>query len=116
MCRSALDPCKAPTDYDGVTTAKDRTPRIQNGRPLGWIAGLGVVLVPWLVSGVISTILPHPEASFPWVLLGAFVTMVTAMIWAGAKVPGFKRGALIGSAISLSTFGALLMLVHLLAP
>ncbi len=79
---------------------------------MGWVAGLGVALFPWLVAGVISTFLPNPEAMFPWVLLIASVLMVACVVWGTVRVPGFRRGALLGSAISLA-FVCLVSLVLL---
>jgi hypothetical protein len=91
------------------------TERVESGRGvvLGWLSGLGVFAVPWLVSGVVSTFLPDPETSFPWLFLAALVAMVGWIAYGIARIPRFARGALIGSAIVIGVVAALLLLLHL---
>lgn len=87
-----------------------------NGRALGWVSGLGIVVIPWIASGIVSTFLPEPEASFRWVFLAAFVAMIGWIAYGSVRVPRFKRGALLGSAIALGIVGALYALVRLSQP
>lgn len=94
-----------------MTHVTERSPRIRNGRVWGWLSGCGVVIAPWLVAGVISTFSPDPEATFPWVLLGAFVTMVGWITFGSLRIPEFRRGALLGSALTLGVFGVAYLLI-----
>lgn len=76
------------------------------------MSGLGVFVVPWITSGVISTFLPEPESSFLWVFLAAFVAMVGWIVYGIVQIPRFKKGALLGSAIALGTVGVLYVLLR----
>lgn len=76
------------------------------------MSGPGIVAVPWIASGIISTFLPEPEGSFPWVFLGAFVAMVGWIACGIARIPRFGRGALLGSVISLGVVGLLYALLR----
>jgi len=93
-----------------------RTPRTNGGRLWGWLSGLGIVVFPWVAGGIVSTFLPEPETMFPWVLLAAFAAMIGWIAYGIARIPGFRRGALLGSAISLSIAGLLYVLVLLAQP
>lgn len=74
---------------------------------MGWLSGLGIAVVPWVASGIVSTFLPDPETTFLWVLLAALVAMVGWIAYGIVRIPGFRRGALLGSAISLGVVGLL---------
>ncbi len=87
-----------------------------NQAALGWISGLGLAVAPWLVAGVISTFLPDPESMFPPTFVAAFVGMVAWIIFGSIRLPGFRRGALIGSAISAGLTGALYIAVLIAQP
>lgn len=78
---------------------------------MGWLSGLGIAVVPWVASGIVSTFLPDPETAFLWVLLAAFVAMVGWIAYGIARIPGFRRGALLGAAISLGVVGLLAALL-----
>ncbi|HZJ47901.1 MAG TPA: hypothetical protein VFD97_02555 [Acidimicrobiia bacterium] len=91
---------------------KHRSARTGDGRVLGWLSGLGIVAVPWIVSGIISTFTPEPESSFLWVFLVAFVAMVGWIIYGIVRLPRFRKGALLGSAIALSVVLLLFVLLH----
>jgi hypothetical protein len=93
-----------------------RGARVGDGKALGWLSGLGIAVVPWVAGGIVSTFLPDPETSFPWVLLAAFVAMVGWIAYGIARIPGFRRGAVLGSAISLSIVGSLVVLLWWLQP
>jgi len=95
-----------------VADLKHRSARTGDGRVLGWLSGLGIVAVPWIVSGIISTFTPEPESSFLWVFLVAFVAMVGWIIYGIVRLPRFRKGALLGSAIALSVVLLLFVLLH----
>ncbi|MDH3308974.1 MAG: hypothetical protein OEO77_15850, partial [Acidimicrobiia bacterium] len=82
----------------------------------GWMSGLGLVPGAWLVAGIASTFLPDPESSFSWALLGGLVFVAGLIGYGAVRIPGFRRGALLGSAISLTVAAALVGLILLLAP
>lgn len=109
--KEPFGPCMGrPVGEDGaMAELEHRETRIKNGRVLGWLSGLGIVGIPWLVSGIISTFTPEPESSFLWVFGGAFVAMVGWIVYGIVRVPRFRRGALIGSAIALGIVVALLL-------
>jgi len=95
---------------------ENRSTRTGDGSVLGWLSGLGIVAVPWIASGIISTFLPEPEESFLWVFLGAFVAMVGWIAYGIARIPRFRRGALLGSAIALGVVGLLFALLRWVQP
>jgi len=64
------------------------------------------------VSGIISTFTPEAESSFLWVFLVAFVAMVGWIIYGIVRLPRFRKGALLGSAIALSVVLLLFVLLH----
>lgn len=84
-----------------------------SGGVLGWLSGLGVVAIPWLVSGIVSTFLPDPEASFAWILLAACGVMLGWIVYGIVRIPRFAKGALIGSAITIGIVLALFLLLRL---
>ena len=90
-------------------------PPPQSGRAQGWLAGLGVIPIPWVAAGIVSTFLPNPEQSFPWVFTAAFTAMIGWVIYGSFQVPGFRRGAIIGATVTLSIAGALFALLRLAA-
>ncbi len=78
-----------------MADVEHRSARTGNGRTLGWASGFGIVVIPWIASGIISTFLPEPEASFQWVLLVAFVMMIGWIAYGIALIPRFRRGAIL---------------------
>jgi len=91
---------------------EQRSAHSGSGRILGWLSGLGIIAVPWIVSGIISTFTPEPESSFPWVFLAAFVAMVGWIVYGVIRIPRFRKGALIGSGIALAVVALLYILVQ----
>ncbi len=94
-----------------------------SGRVLGWLSGLGVAFVPWVAAGVLSTVggivggeAWSPETTFPWLALGAFVTTVGWLAYGSVRIPGFRRGALLGASLALAGVGLLVGLALLLQP
>lgn len=99
-----------------MAETEHRDAHVGNGRALGWVSGLGIVIIPWIASGIVSTFLPEPEKAFQWVLLAAFVAMIGWIAYASVRLPRFKRGAFLGSAIAMGIVGALYALVRLSQP
>ena len=99
-----------------MTDLQGRQPRTQDGRILGWISGLGLPFAPWIVAGIISTFTPDPEAVFPW---GVAVGFVATAAWIGFgswRIPRFRKGGLMGSAIALGVLAVLLGVLVLMQP
>jgi hypothetical protein len=78
------------------------------GRVAGWLSGLGLVVVPWLLAGVLSTLGGlaggeswDPERTFPWWLLAAVLLMLGWLAVGSLRVAGFRRGAAWGAAIAV---------------
>ncbi len=101
-----------------------RPPEVEqaNGRVLGWLSGLGLTVVPWIVAGLLASVVGavageswNPETTFPWWLLAALVTMLGWIGYGIVRIPGFRRGALIGAAVSLVGVLVLVGAVLLLA-
>jgi hypothetical protein len=93
------------------------------GRVLGWLSGLGLVVVPWVGAGVLSTVAGvlgsdawDPERTFGWWLLLAFLVMVGWLVIGSVRIAGFRRGAVRGAVVSLAGWGLVLALVWLLRP
>lgn len=99
-----------------MTSLQDRQPRTQDGRVLGWISGLGLLLVPWIIAGIISTFMPEPEAAFPWVFGFGLVAMGAWIGFGSWRIPGFRRGGLMGSAMTLGVFAVLFGILFLMQP
>lgn len=81
------------------------------GNVLGWLSGFGLAIVPWFVAGIVSTFLPDPESMFPVALVVAFAAMVGWVIVGSIRIPRFRRGALIGSTITLAVAGIVRLLL-----
>jgi len=103
---------------DRMVGIKERDAKEKNGQAFGWISGLGAVIIPWIVAGVGSSFAGtisqdwNPEITFPKFLLGAVAAMIIWLIYGSVLIPGFRRGALIGSSISFG-FVAVIYLVIL---
>jgi hypothetical protein len=82
------------------------------GRVLGWISGLGILAVPWVVAGVVSTFLPEPETAFPWAFAVALCAMVVWIVYGVLRIPRFARGAVIGTAIVIGIVAAVIAAVR----
>ncbi len=94
------------------------TPKEENGRILGWLSGLGLLFVPWVSAGVLATgggmLGPDSwdaERTFPWLLLATFVASLGWVTYGIVRIPGFRRGALPGTAIALIVMVVLSLLV-----
>ena len=97
--------------HDGwVTDLKDRPTKPLPGRMYGWLSGVGLLIVPWIMAGVISTFSGDPESFFPKALLGVFVVMVGWLVYGCARIPGFRRPALLGSAFAVAVVAFLYLL------
>lgn len=91
-----------------VRPDEDRTAQQRSGRVLGWLSGLALVVVPWVVAGVLATVgtIVRPdswgaERTFPWLLLVTFVVGLAAVAYGSVRISGFRRGALGGAMIAL---------------
>ncbi len=101
---------------------EERAARERNGRALGWLSGLGLLIFPWIAAGVLATVatMVGPESweadrSFPWLLLATVVAGLGWVIYGSLRIPGFRRSALPGAAIALTLMGAGFALVWMLA-
>ena len=100
---------------------RDRAARERNGRVLGWLSGLGVLVVPWIAAGIFATLgtMVGPESwaaerIFPWLLLAALVGGLGWIIYGTVRISGFRRGALPGAAIALVVIGGIYILAVVL--
>jgi hypothetical protein len=91
-----------------------RQARDANGRVFGWVSGLGLLVVPWFVAGILATagtmVGPSSwdaERTFPWFLLGTFVLGLVWVVIGSLRISNFARGAIPGTAISLGVTGAI---------
>ena len=114
-----------------VPATPGQTHREGTGRVLGWLAGLGLLVVPIVVAGVLATIggmleellvrgLSEPqtldaERTFPLLYLAALFLHLVAIVAASVRIPGFRRGAVPGTLIALSVLGGVLVVGFLLA-
>jgi hypothetical protein len=99
-----------------MTSLQDRQPKTQDGRTLGWISGLGLPFAPWIVAGIISTFTPDPEAAFPLGLAVGFIAMAAWIGFGSWRIPGFRKGGLMGSAIALGVLAVLFGVLVLMQP
>jgi len=97
--------------------AAKRAARERTSRVLGWVSGLGLLVVPWIAAGIFATIgtMGGPggwdaERTFPWLLLGAFVGGLGWITYGSVRIRGFRRGAVPGTAIALVLVGAIYLL------
>ena len=91
--------------------------RERSGRVLGWLSGLGLLVVPWIAAGVLATVatMVGPESwdaerTFPWLLLATFVAGLGWVVYGCVRISGFRRGALPGAAIALVVIGGIYVL------
>lgn len=75
---------------------------------LGWVCGLGLLVVPWLGAGILVTFLSlldsealEPERTFPWLVLAVLLAGLGGLAYGSVRVPGFRRGAVPATAIAL---------------
>ena len=88
-----------------------------NGRALGWLSGLALLVVPWVAAGVLATVgtMVGPESwsaerSFPWLLLASLAGCLGWVGYGSLRISGFVRGALPGAAIALGLIGGIYVL------
>ncbi|ANH39631.1 hypothetical protein I601_3224 [Nocardioides dokdonensis FR1436] len=91
------------------------------GVVLGWICGLGLLVVPWIGAGVLATLASFgpeswaPERSFPWLLLAGTVGWLGWLVVASLRLDGFRRGAVPGTAIAIAVIITAVVLIVTLA-
>jgi hypothetical protein len=75
---------------------------------LGWVCGLGLLVVPWLGAGILATFISlldsealEPERTFPWLVLAVLLAGLGGLAYGSVRVPGFRRGAVPATAIAL---------------
>lgn len=88
----------------------------RDGRALGWISGLGMPFLAWLLAGIVSTFTPEPETSFGYVLAGSTVVVGGWLVYGSTRIPGFKGGAVRGALVSLGVGVALWITLLLIQP
>ncbi len=88
---------------------QEEAARRRPGRVLGWLSGLGLLVVPWIAAGVLATLgtMVGPESwnaerTFPWVLLVTFVGGLGWVAWGSVRISGFRQGAVPGTLIALA--------------
>ena len=86
------------------------------GTTLGWVSGFGLAIGPLLVAGIVSTFLPDPESMFPVAYAVAFAGMAGWIIYGSIRIPRFRKGALLGSAITLAVAVAVRLLLSAVSP
>lgn len=100
-----------------MTDHHERSPgewaaRERSGRVLGWLSGLGLLVLPWIAAGVLATVgtMGGPESwdaerTFPWLLLVTLVAGLGWVVYGCVPISGFRRGALPGAAVRDSADG-----------
>ena len=106
---------------DDVRAPQEPIDREGPGRVLGWLSGLGLLVAPWVAAGVLATLgtMVGPESweaerTFPWLLLVGFVAGLGWIVFGSLRISGFRRGALPGTAISLSVLAGIYVLATVL--
>jgi hypothetical protein len=96
--------------------------RERRGRTLGWASGLGLVLAPWIVAGILATAVTmvgpdswDAEGTFPWFLLAAFSGALGWIVYGSVRISGFWRGAVLGTAVALTTIAMVYALAILVS-
>ncbi len=92
-------------------------PEERDARVLGWLSGLGLLVVPLMAAGVLATVgtMVGPESwsaesTFPWLLLATLLGGVGWVVYGSIRIRGFRGGALPGAAITLLVIGGLVLL------
>ena len=98
------------SDADEQAAQKTRE---HNSRVFGWISGLALIVVPWMVAGFIATASTmvgpsdwSAERVFPWALLAGLAVGLVWVVFGSLRSRSFARGAIPGTAISLGLMGA----------
>lgn len=97
------------------------SPQQDSGRALGWLSGLGMLVVPGLAAGVLATIATmvgperwDAESTFPWLLLATGSVGLAWLVYGSARIRGFRHGAVRGATIALTVVVTGYLLVRLL--
>ncbi len=106
---------------DDVRAPQEPVDHERPARVLGWLSGLGLLVVPWVAAGVLATLgtMVGPESwdaerTFPWLLPVGFVAGLGWIVFGSLRIRGFRRGALPGTAIALAVVGGIYALTTVL--
>ena len=87
---------------------------------LGWLAGLGLLVVPWVAAGILATLGAlvgpeswEPERTFPWLLLVTLVVGLSGIALGSVRNKCFRRGALPATAIAVLVIAAVVLALAL---
>lgn len=101
--------------------AEERAGRERTNQVVGWLSGLGLLVVPWIAAGVLATVgtMVGPdswdaESTFPWLALATLAVGLGWVVYGSLRISGFRRGALPGAAIALVVIGGSYLLGALL--
>ena len=89
------------TKMNGRHSDADRaasTARDDNGRVLGWISGLSLLVLPWFVAGFVATAATmvgpsgwSAEAVFPWAMLAGIALGLAWVVLGSLRISHFAR-------------------------
>lgn len=92
---------------------------VSNGRVLGWISGLALLIAPVAIAGILATagtmVGPdswYAESTFPWLLLVAFSAGIGWVVYGSARIEGFRRGAVPGTTVALTAITGVYLLTR----
>lgn len=99
-----------PFDHEQATQER-------RGRVLGWVSGLALLIVPWIMAGILATAVTmggpdswDAESTFPWLLLAGFSGGISWIIYGSVRIRGFRHGAVPGAAVALTTTAGIYVL------
>ncbi len=92
-----------------VESPRTRPPMpTSSARALGWICGLGLVIVPWVGAGIVATLVTltgieslNAEQTYPWFLAASAVVYLGGLVYGSMRLPGFRRGAVLGALVAV---------------
>ena len=96
---------------------EERAARERTNRVIGWLSGLGLLVVPWIAAGVLATVATmvgpeswDAETTFPWLVLATLAVGLGGIAYGSLRISGFRRGALPAAAIALVVIGGIYLL------
>jgi hypothetical protein len=98
-----------------MTDRQDDSAHERHGRLVGWVSGLALLVVPWIIAGVLATAVTtvgpaswDAETTFPWLLLAAYSAGIGWIVYGCVRIQGFRHGALPGTAVALIMIAGIL--------